>query len=662
MTMKRMILASTALAALAGGFGAYRAAKHLGVEVSTSSPSAPVAAKVTINAVPKVLPQPGMAKTASVLQKKKEGQCLFSPGHQQSYTLSVTSQIKIRAPEEMVHNEVGEALPKDQEFTKESRAILHTETLLVDEQGAVLVGLLRNLDGEAKKTMGEGGSSFLLRIAPDCTLAGFARLNSARREQAQPQQRLVYALNWAWTTGEEKRTFKDATGVFEAQFKTGRDEQGRSVIQRSILGYRTLWGQSRGMGKQTVPSKSFAHIVPGEDPWFDSLMTEDQFDDLGPGSLATKVLSMRTDARTPALALASRQQEDYTWEDLFEVDGFAVQGGDPTEQARELARLTVPQAVERYQAAFPSWNEIGQGISFLVSYLEAKPAAAESIVASIRGKSLENHQEAGAIAALGRARTPEAKKSLMGLYQETGYAFDKGRAAIALAARADAGIEVVRALRKDSRQGWSSSNKGEKQFAWQAGLALGLAARTLRKVDPEASREARDGLLDNLQASMKPAEVRNALKAIGNAGDPSLLVQVAPFSRDKQMRTRAATASVLRNIPAQGASDFVASWLDQEQEPLVRQAIYHATWLQLFEAEQTVPGPVLSRALKELSEQPSLATLRLELVQLMARSIKENDAVVKALVAQAKVEQDQGVMAAIGNALTKVDWVAISNR
>ena len=190
------------------------------------------------------------------------------------------------------------------------------------------------------------------------------------------------------------------------------------------------------------------------------------------------------------------------------------------------------------------------------------------------------------IAALTESGSPAAQSALAALAAD---------ASLSPGARLQA-VDALGSLDKPTRQAQSALDEARRdpdpEVRKSAALGLGAAAFHAAATDPDAARRSVEALREQLRAARSPAEVVDALEALGNTGSADALDDLTAALAAADLSVRTAAARALRSIPGERANRLLAGLIAADPSSDVRIAALFAAEFRalapLFEAVQSV--------------------------------------------------------------------------
>ncbi|MBX3219040.1 MAG: hypothetical protein KF795_00895 [Labilithrix sp.] len=548
---------------------------------------------------------------------EREPGCRFDRGATLGYELVGTMSMKL--------DEAKGRADQPPSLVRTVRVVLDLEAL----GGEVLLAHYREVDSTLTAEQGDLGAPFLLRVDARCQIAGFAALDSTNVREARAQQAMAHNLVWSWPKGTETRDGANDYGEFRATYK---DVSGaRPRVQRTIDAYRRVWSDdwdangfvdeaTPALHKERKPLASAMTIEPGAGPWFASLDGSERLRIGGAEVTGT----IRAASVPPGdLGAFPHAETRYVWRDFLHRRAkptiAAPLSAHDQKEIAEVRTLPLAVAMDRYRARMDAGEGIAEAWTHLKNYFVARPEAATEVALQVRAQKLPEDGAPGVFIALGKTPTPEALGALMAIKGDAGaQAIDRSRAAFALVAREDVGVELAQALHADSRGIATGSSRAVRLYARHAALALGMMG-SLRAEDAAIVAEARSAVNDILANGRSATTLRPGFGAIANLGDPSLLAKVTPYTRHADADVRRAATIAIRRMPPSATISLSTDWLVVETDPDVRRDLWQTIRLQHLDARQVVDRALVTNAIVELEKQPSALT-RQSLVHILGEA------------------------------------------
>lgn len=548
--------------------------------------------------------------------------CAFEAGTQLAYNL------RTEARAELDLSGLGANVPSqaNSEVKATTQARLEMRAIASDSDwGSVMLARFADIEVNTIAEDAKLQSPFLLRIAPDCSIDGFAHQKGADAGYARVQQALVHELSWMWPAEDEGRFESGNThGTFVASVsKSGNVDE---VAFTQTLGSFEPW--TRGPSSVERIRANHQRVVPGKAPWFESLVASAAY-----GGARSEVehstQAVYLDNRANSLKEVSTDEADYVWADLLPHEIPLNERQPPTEAEllalAEARKLTVDQAVEQYVARVGR-EDVGIQDTWppLRTFLEARPDAVDEVIERMKRAELPAEATMGVYIAIGNTRTPQALRALEGVMRDTSApVIERSRAVLALIDRPDVGTELASYLGQQSRGLVSGETPGDRVMARQSLLALGaMSGRKAYDVDIKQAAMGQITTLIEETRDESAAYQRPVFGALANVGDPASLGLVAHIPTHPDPDVREAAAIVFRRMPPRESADFAARWLAQETDANVKRALWHTIELQTFDAREMTSPAVLEFALRDLREKPGFIT-RKALIRTLARALDE---------------------------------------
>lgn len=581
--------------------------------------------------------------------------CAFHVGDALAYDVKVSGKATVH-PERMgIASDARDASATPSLHQATARLALEVlETS--DTAGATLVA---RFEGAAMPGVeGDLSAPFLVRVGRTCALTGFARHTQTPVVTARAQQSLVYELAFTWAAGSGAPVDVEgdnAVGHYRASYDVKGAGAG-AVVESSSRVYARLWGTGASddvARAELIPSESTVRVESGGGPWFARLRRHEVLS--GTGALDTDVTTdaVAVEPRPRALGDAPHDTASYRWENLLPRMLRLRERREVTERdlrARAAVKdTTLADQVSGLVARSRSPMNFAETWPALATYLEARPDAVAPLVAELRRDTFPAEGRAGAWLALGGARNPEARDALMGVVRDaSSRPIDRSRAVFAMVDRDDVGVAFARELGGYASGISTGASRGERVFARESALALGMMAGLRGETDREVHAEAM-GTLKTLLASQTTAKSLHAVfGAIGNVGDPETLAWIAPYTRHADPDVRAGAAQAIRRLQPAETTELTASWLAREQDLDVKRAIYTTVAKQTHDAHLPAEAPVLDRAIADLKSHPGVITRR-AILHILGKASRTYPPAHAALVEQAgkEIAERSGLYATI---------------
>lgn len=206
----------------------------------------------------------------------------------------------------------------------------------------------------------------------------------------------------------------------------------------------------------------------------------------------------------------------------------------------------------------------------LLARLREHPELARDVAARLLAPGTDDATQAALMDLLGTSDTPAAQAVLLDIAGNPDASHMNAlRAIIALGGVAHPTAEAREGLRSIARK---EGGPDVADLSRTALLALGAVASTLRTNDDPAAASVTADLLAAIPEKEGP-DLRVALKALGNTGDPAAAGRIQSYLASENAATRAAAATALRRMPDARTGELLLSSLANEQVPEVRSAV-----------------------------------------------------------------------------------------
>lgn len=497
---------------------------------------------------------------------------------------------------------------------------LEAEVLSTSDDHALLLGHIRDVEGNALGDPTRIAAPFLFRVGSRCDVQGFAYLDGTPRPFARVQQSLLHELQWhAPRQQRERWSSHNGTGAFEAVVATAGGLGEPLSVHRRIDAYDPY---PAAQGARVEHSVLDVHL--GDGLWFSRASLEERI--VFGGASMRRTFSARTvPLQDGQLASLPRDESKYVWEDLLPLDLPLPERTAPTQKERDaiahLVGVPLDRAVGAYVRRIEAKVPIHQTWPELRDWLEANPSGAAELVNTLKAGTLPAEATMGTYFALGNTRTKEAKSALMGIMTDSkAPTFDRSRAIIALIDRPDTGIGLASHLAGYAGNIERGESRGERILARQSILALGAMAG--RKPENQEVRSLALHTATSALSSLKSANhLRPVYNAIANMGNPADLEYVKDVPNHPDRDVRKAAASVFRRMPPAGTNAFVAGWLRSETSWMVKRVLYNTLELQTFDAGVDPSDEVLRLAMRDLKTRPGVMT-RKDISRILVRALE----------------------------------------
>ncbi len=581
-------------------------------------------------------PSPG--STSAVKDGPVSTACTFAPGERFSYAAS--AQTSWRLPERL-RALVGAQASGSSSWSAE----LHFEVLTVAPEGAVV---LARLVDSAQGAVEGVDSAWLASVNRACEVAGFAHLKTTSQPAARAQQTALHEL-WFTVPDLESAAFAFRNGTGAARGDVTRE--GATLV-RHVTSYAQVW--SRDMQGLQVTSSSLT-VRRGASGWFDSMVGLEGFTASSIDSGRVELSVVAVTPREGVLAAASRNVDDYVWEDLLgpvQSQTSAWVPPDHQERVAAMYDVSLDTALERFTVMADAKVNVAAQWPDMAAFLDAHPETIEDF-ATLLVTDFDPQWKVGGFLALGQAQNPAAREALLGIWRERGLpTMDRVRSSLALSTRNDVGVAYAQELRAEVTRTPGSSE--EANVSRQALLYLGVLGGT-RPGNREVAEVVRATLLTELSRARAPHDASVVLAAIGNTGDITFLPELQQWSRHENFEFRAVTAIGMRRMPVELVEDFTVEWLQRETHPDVKRELFELVHHQYTDAGRPVGAALLAEAVKHLREQPRVLT-RQSLLRIFEPHVSNED-VRQALREQLEVEYENqsGLFAFVASVLSERD-------
>jgi hypothetical protein len=586
--------------------------------------------------------------------------CTFIEGSELSYALTLSAEMILDAAA-MKAAPSGATMPS---LTRTSTSTLVLKTLSTDDaSGAVLLARYRDVDNAQAAELGDLTSPFLVRIDRQCQLTGYAHLDTTALRDGRAQQSMTDNLVWSWPSkasgGTEVREGANDIGVFRASYKQIAGSPPK--VERHVEAFTRIWSdeweaspfavddKAPAGKKEHKPLASAMTVDTGAGPWFSSLEGSERLAVAG-GTLLARIQARSAPTPDHAFDGAPTAASRYVWEDLLHKRVRARVAAKPKEQdQKELAavkKLTLDQAMTRYELVVKSGVNISETWPVLQKYLTARPEASTELGKQIKDGKLPEDGSAGVFVALGKTPTTEARDALLSLKNDASVqVFDRSRAAFSLVDREDVGVSLASALHAESQNIATGASRSERLYARHAALALGMMGNLRGGDDPAIADHARAAAREILAKGTNAITMSPGFGVVANLGDPALLSLVTPYMRHQDPEVRRAATVSIRRMPPSATASLTAEWLRNETNADVKRDLYGVVHRQHIDARTVVDRAIVTQAMVDLARHPSVIT-RQAIVDILGEAIPQYPEAKAALLASVPAEaeaKDEGI-------------------
>ena len=364
----------------------------------------------------------------------------------------------------------------------------------------------------------------------------------------------------SWTTREEH-----ATGPYEARYERASD----GAIRKRKVRYLALPAPMR---VDILSSDTNARLSPTL--WLQSAEGRESlaaFSGEAPLLRTTLAFSLKVLPGTPdlpatlagivAMQKAGRAAASSTGAGtVIAISGDAAPASDDADEAATKFSASLDRFDRRNRATFDD----------LIAQLREHPELARDVAARLLAPGTDDATQAALMDLLGTSDTPAAQTVLLDIAGDPGASHMNAlRAIIALGGVAHPTTEARDGLRSIARK---EGGPDVADLSRTALLALGAVASTLRTNDDPAASSVTADLLAAIPEKEGP-DLRVALKALGNTGDPAAAGRIQSYLASENAATRAAAATALRRMPDARTGELLLSSLANEKVPEVRSAV-----------------------------------------------------------------------------------------
>lgn len=551
------------------------------------------------------------ALTPAIASEPRGVGCEFETGDRFAFAYAMSS--KSRADLSRLGPQATSMPPV--EFAMKLAARVELEAVRVTNDATILVGRFLGVQADGSLHPEELNEPFLVEVKSTCELSRFARSKRSAMRGARTQQALLWETNWRMTKGTEAFSAENGTGAYRATLMAATDERG-PMVQRRLDGYQTTWAA----GERVVSASGLTTVRADHGPWLRELD--------GRGVVETE--SGRTEAtfsmrrlETPAAASLPVSESDFVWENLLPHDYSRKEPARITkfdlERRARVAGLTTEQALATVTDAVKQGVSIERQWPDLAAWLEVHPDQTQAVVAKLQADSMPVEAVNAYFIALGNARTPQARDTLLTLKRDSGApTVVRVRAMFALIDRADVDVAFAHELAADAQALTSTATRNDRFISNESILALTTMSGLRNQSDvSQVARETVKSLLSRTEAH--PSAVRAAIKGVGNIGDPTLLPLLETFMNSSDHKTRETAAEVFQRMQPADTTPLALTWLAREHDPRVKRELYRTLASQHFNRKARASEDLVRQALGDLAQQPSLVARR-SIVRLVATS------------------------------------------
>ncbi len=559
------------------------------------------------------------------------GGCALAVGDRGTFKLGVTNTLEL---EPALAAAAGRSA-----LTTTVSGQLTLEVVQVGPLGAVALAQLSAVQAPAQLHPEALAQPFLIELDRQCGLTRFARHAQTPRPDARTQQGLVAELTWRWTAGLAPMHGENAKGAWSGTMTTAEDAEG-VVARRRLETYTRVWE-----GQPGVVASGLATVRPGQGFWFERLAATETAQTRGVVS-RLEVEAVRSASPSALAPTVDRDLTHYGWEDLlpqqFPADRPAELSPEDERLREGVRNLTVTQALDALHTRTAKGGNIAAAWPPMRAWLESHPGQTMAVAAALQRGQVHEEAVNPLYIALGNARTPEARDTLLFIKRDsTAPPTERARAMFALLDRRDVGVPLAEEFRKDARVLKSEPKSAERFVASEALLAVTAFAGLQQ--DDGIRQVAEASVRELLDANASIATQRSSLHALGNLGDARLLALARPFTLSPHEQVRQAATHAVRRLAPADSKDLVLEWLAREPSLLVKRDLFEQLQRQHFDARAKV-DPALARVvMAELAGGRHAVIARKAMIRLLGQAENSTDPSVReALKAQARLEFKRG--------------------
>jgi len=485
------------------------------------------------------------------------------------------------------------------------------------------------------------GDPFVFSIGKDCR---FHELSFLPATEAQTRRQLEGLLRstefvfssrpqWNWVHRQS-----DLLGSYDASYSLYPGDVSPISVSKQRNRYVSmhmpaLGSRLGGTPNTEVLSSEAVAVVDDQGQWLRALQERAELKiTLGDKTLS-QVSTLLSVARTvegsppPQLASVdvSRFRKDF-------ADAPLSTSELPPPPDPQLAAQSLNSVLQTFKNGISQSNDGAfRSAKLLASYLSVHPEAIATLLEQMRSGVIDPKLHSLLFLALERTGTLAAEKALGSAMADRGMTTqNRMRAAAALQDIPRPSLGTAKTLLDQARQQGSAEDV---QVSRSALLALGaLSHRTLDR-QPDVAALARSEFRSHLQAAQNPEEVRTALSAIGNSGDPTMIDALGNYNRDASEQVRASAAEAYRRMDRAAMEPPLRDWLGKEDSGSVRTAIASSLVERLHEDRQAASAETVAIAATRLAAE-SDPRARAALIELLGTAAGSDATAKDALVKQ----------------------------
>ena len=569
--------------------------------------------------------------------------CAFEVGAMASYAIETTSAL------DMDMRKVQEALGTPQQGGQKAkldvqstpaqrreqaeRWRLDTEVLARSKRGEAFVLAARLVPGEGTTQVTDGGRTFLMRVSADCSIADFARERDASKAGAYAQQTLLSSLGYSAREG----VVDVIDGLGESKVRFWRDgAQVRGQVQRYTRSFARTGGLLELAPSLSVETSARA-VTMASAGWFAESQGDATLTLLVQGAPSARIEHAHKARQIEAKGWrsgASALDTSWVWGRVLDDSRHAVAKKPSWTVRQELVGIKAGVALGQVAEMMRTGSKGLMGYSgYLRDWIRANPGQLGALKAwLLRPLKRETKEEAQLrsvlFMALGKANTPESRALLMAIMTDGQHKRGDTSAA---------GLALVRA--NPVPEGYIDALvAGSKELDRHGAMTslLGMVASEQADQNPAVAATARAEIRKLLSAAESTAATRQALIAVGNAGDPSMVKDLQPFIDGEDAELRALAVRSLRRMPAQAALPIVEQVLDTSADEGMQMTAMKVLQAQLQQTPSAMTPAIRERLIKAVdSTGGQRSSAQLISVDVLGNAAREGDTAAQQALADA---------------------------
>lgn len=568
----------------------------------------------------------------------RAGQCAFEVGALASYEVETRSALSMgleAVQRQMDMQQRGtkgakmdvQSSPK-QERTQAATWRLDTEVLARAEGGAATVVAARLVPVAGEKQALDSGRTFLMRVRSDCTIADFARAREATVAGAYVQQALLSTLGFSASAGDHEVI----DGFGESKVRFGRDGER---VRAEVLRYTKSYARGSGMlpvetALSIVASSREVEVSPHA--WFarSEGVTEVAMSVQGtPSARLRHAHNARLLRAQGWRSGASALDTSWVWGRVLDRAPASTQ---PSWQVRqELVGVKAGVALSQVAEMMRTRSRGLMGYSgYLRDWIRANPEQLAALKAWLLQPSTKETAQLRSVLfmALGQANTPESRALLMAIMTDGQHS--KGDTS-------SAGLALVRAhpVPEGYLDALVAGSKDLERHGTMTSL-LGMVASEQAEQNPEVAAAARAEIRKLLQSAEDTRGRRQAIVAVGNTGDPSMMADLKPYLSGEDAELRELAVRSLRRMPAEVAVPIVEQVLSTDKDDAMQMTAMNVLRQQLTQNPEAITPNLRARLTGHItSEDPKQAAMQMMSVDMLGGIAQGGDAAAQKVIADA---------------------------